>query len=40
MFRYQDVYVTNERGKVVQVQGNLDQENRNIEVSAKNGQIN
>jgi hypothetical protein len=40
MFRYQDVYVTNERGKVLHVQGNLDQENRNIEVQNKDGKIN
>jgi hypothetical protein len=39
MFRYQDVYITNERGKVVQVQGNIDGENRNIEVQNKNGQF-
>jgi hypothetical protein len=40
MFRYQDVYVTNEKGKVLEVQGNLDQENRNIGVLNKNNQIN
>jgi hypothetical protein len=30
MWRYKDVYVTNERGKVLEVQGNIDSENRNI----------
>ena len=40
MFRYQDVYITNEKGKVVEVQGNVDAENRNIAVLNKNGNIN
>lgn len=40
MFRRQDAYVVNERGKVIEVQGNIDSENRNIEVRNKNGQIN
>jgi hypothetical protein len=40
LFRYQEVFVTNERGKVLDIQGNVDAENRNIGVLAKNGNIN
>ena len=40
MFRYQDAFVTNEKGKVVHVQGNVDAENRNIEARPKDGKIN
>jgi hypothetical protein len=40
MFRYKDVYVTNERGKVLDVQGNIDGENRNIQIMNKNGGLN
>jgi hypothetical protein len=40
MFKYEEVYVTNERGKVLEVQGNVDSENRNIGVLAKKGGIN
>jgi hypothetical protein len=40
MFRYQGAFVTNEKGKVVEVQGNLDKENRNIVVANKNNRIN
>jgi len=36
MWRYEGVYVTNEKGKVLDTSGNLDQENRNIEVRPKN----
>jgi hypothetical protein len=39
LFRYQDSFVVNERGKVVEVQGNVDQENRNIGVNNKNNGI-
>jgi len=40
MFRYQDAFVANEKGKVVHVQGNVDAENRNIEARPKDGKIN
>jgi hypothetical protein len=40
MFRYQDAFVTNEKGKVLEVQGNVDSENRNIEARPKHGRIN
>jgi hypothetical protein len=33
MFRYQGASVVNERGKVLEVQGNVDTENRNIGVN-------
>jgi hypothetical protein len=39
MFRYQDSYVTNERGKVIAVSGGLDNENRNIVMEQKNGKV-
>jgi hypothetical protein len=37
MFRVQDSYIVNEKGKVIEVQGDLDAENRNIAVGNKNG---
>jgi hypothetical protein len=40
LFRYSGQYVTNEKGKVLHVQGNVDAENRNIEVQNKNNGIN
>jgi hypothetical protein len=40
MFRYQGGFIVNERSKVVEVQGNIDSENRNIMVNNKNGKIN
>jgi len=40
MFRYKDAFVTNERGKVLEIQGSIDAENRNIEVRNKHGRIN
>jgi hypothetical protein len=39
LFRYQDSYVVNERGKVVEVQGTTDAENRNIGVNNKSNKI-
>ena len=40
MFRYQDGLVVNERGKVLDVQGGVDAENRNIMIYNKHGKIN
>jgi hypothetical protein len=40
MFKYEGQYVTNEKGKVLHVQGNVDAENRNIEAQNKNNGIN
>jgi hypothetical protein len=40
MFRFSGEYLTNEKGKVLHVQGNVDAENRNIEVQNKNNGIN
>jgi hypothetical protein len=40
MFRYTGVYMSNEKGKVLHVQGNVDAENRNIEVQNKNNGFN
>ena len=37
MFRYQDNMVVNEKGKVMAVQGGLDNENRNLVMEQKNG---
>jgi predicted phosphodiesterase len=37
MFRNQDGYIANERGKVIAVQGNVDNENRNLVMEQKNG---
>ena len=39
MFKYQGASVVNEKGKVLEVQGNLDQENRNIGVNTQRNQI-
>jgi hypothetical protein len=33
MFRYQGASIVNEKGKVLEVQGGIDQENRNIGVN-------
>lgn len=35
MFRYQDAYFVNDHGKVMDVSGSIDTENRNIEMNAK-----
>jgi len=40
MFRYQGAFVVNEHGKVADVQGGSDTENRNIIVHNKHGKIN
>jgi hypothetical protein len=40
MFKYQGAFVVNEKGKVIEVQGNKDEENRNIVVDNKDGQLN
>jgi hypothetical protein len=37
MFRYADNYVTNEKGKVIAVNGGKDAENGNIVMEQKNG---
>jgi hypothetical protein len=39
MFRYQDNMIVNEKGKVVAVQGGLDNENRNLVMEPKNGKV-
>jgi hypothetical protein len=40
MFRnYNDGYITNERGRVIVVEGGQDNENRNIGMEEKNGKI-
>jgi hypothetical protein len=40
MFRLKDgTYLTNERGKVVEVSGGKDNENQNIIVNNRNGQV-
>jgi len=39
MFRLKGDYVTNEKGKVIAVQGGLDAENRNIIVENKNNKV-
>jgi len=39
MFRYQGATVRNEKGKVVEVVGNVDAENRNIGVNNGNNGI-
>jgi hypothetical protein len=39
MFRYQGTAVKNEKGKVLEVVGNVDAENRNIGVNSQNNQI-
>jgi len=40
LWRYQDGFIVNEKGKVVDVHGGLDAENRNIIVWNKHGKIN
>jgi hypothetical protein len=40
MFKYQDAFVVNEKGKVLDVQGAVDAENRNIMIYNKHGKIN
>jgi hypothetical protein len=35
MWRLKDSYVTSEKGKVLEVQGGIDSENRNIAVNSK-----
>jgi hypothetical protein len=39
MFRNQDGFIANERGKVIAVDGGLDNENRNIVMEQKNGKV-
>jgi hypothetical protein len=39
MFRYQDAFFVNDHGKVMDVQGSIDTENRNIQMNAKTGKI-
>jgi hypothetical protein len=39
MFRLQDAYFVNDHGKVMDVQGSIDTENRNIQMNAKTGKI-
>jgi hypothetical protein len=39
MWRYEAPYLVNEKGKVLDVSGNIDAEQRNIEVQNKNGKI-
>jgi cell division protein FtsL len=39
MFRYQDSMLVNEKGKVVAVDGGLDNENRNLVMESKNGKV-
>jgi hypothetical protein len=40
LFRYQGAFVVQEKGKVMDVSGGVDQENRNIVVWGKHGKIN
>jgi hypothetical protein len=40
LFRYRDGFVTNERGRVLDVDGGIDAENRNIIVHNKHGKVN
>ena len=40
MFRYQGSFFVNEQGKVMDISGNVDAENRNIEMHGKHGRIN
>lgn len=40
MFRYQGHFLINEHGKVMDINGNIDKENRNIEMHNKHGRIN
>jgi hypothetical protein len=39
MFRLQDAFFVNDHGKVMDVQGSIDTENRNIQMNAKTGKI-
>jgi hypothetical protein len=39
MWRVKGEYLTNERGKVVEVDGGIDNENRNIVVNNKNSKV-
>jgi hypothetical protein len=39
MFRMKGAYLTNEKGKVMDVQGGIDAENRDIIVYSRNGKI-
>jgi hypothetical protein len=40
MFRYQTPFLVNEHGKVLDINGNVDAENRNVEIYQKHGKIN
>jgi hypothetical protein len=41
LFRFEEgAFIANEKGKVIDVSGGLDNENQNIVVSAKNGKVN
>jgi len=40
MFKYQGNLLVNERGKVMDINGNVDAENRNIEMHNKHGRVN
>jgi len=40
MFRYQGAYIVNEKGKVLDVHGGVDAENRNVIVWTKHGKLN
>jgi hypothetical protein len=40
MFRYSSPFFINEHGKVLDINGNVDAENRNIEMHNKHGRIN
>jgi len=40
LFRYENRFIKNERGKVLEIQGNVDAENRNIIMHAPHGRIN
>jgi len=40
LFRYKNGYLVNERGKVVEVSGNVDTENRNVVVGRKRDRLN
>jgi hypothetical protein len=40
MFRYQSPFLVNDKGKVMDINGNVDAEQRNIEMHNKHGRIN
>jgi hypothetical protein len=40
MFRYEAPFLINEHGKVLDINGNVDAENRNIEIYQKHGKLN